>query len=654
MSHRQQLQCLRPWWTGNQRSLKFRQQVSAWTARPSLESLEDRLAMSGHPLTSIPVLHSNPDAPVHIYLKFDGYLDKGWWGQTGAPDRTGTLVDQAGHPYTVNYNHNDSFQPIFDMDGDITTFSDQELQTIHDIWQRVADDYAPFNVDVTTAAVGDLSAGKGVVAAIKYASDGGVAQLGAFNNAGSSRSVYASGQSAAEAATITSQEVAHVFGLNHQLYEGTPLERAIMYPYTDGPNTRRSVWVKGLIDNKGDTQDDVAKLTSVLGLRPDDFGDSMAQAAPLLPNGYEQSRDGVIGQTSDVDFFSVQVGAGAYVVHVDPVENLKAKVQLFDAQGHLLATADPGWATSAVVTQNLPAGKYFIAVSGHGDYEDIGQYTVGVAPAGPRVVASDPHPDHVRLTFDTPVDPVSVNWGQVGVYDRAHHLLPGIRTTVVAGSNNQTWEVDFSPSAQGGYRLEVGPYIRDRWGNAMDQNGNGVFGEPVTDKFVLEDFTAPTVQGVGAAIPFDSSTQNIVVSFSEAIDLDSLRANLTLSGGAVVLGISEAPALDLPTGSSGRSYYIRVSAPPGTYTVTLGTGITDLFGNHLQAPSTSQVKLDWPEVHVAPHGPFANMDPRVATLAPGPSQHPWAPDPPPDPWLDVPLADASPLNSIWMSGAAMM
>ena len=38
----------------------------------------------------------------------------------------------------------------FDQDGDPTTFSDGELSAIAGVWQRVAEDYAPFSVDVTT------------------------------------------------------------------------------------------------------------------------------------------------------------------------------------------------------------------------------------------------------------------------------------------------------------------------------------------------------------------------------------------------------------------------------------------------------------------------------------------------------------------------
>lgn len=77
-------------------------------------------------LDSIPLLHSNPNSPVKLYLDFDGHFEAQWGGF-----------------YNV-------VTPVYDIDGDATTFSQQELNNIYEIWQRIAEDFAPFNVDVTT------------------------------------------------------------------------------------------------------------------------------------------------------------------------------------------------------------------------------------------------------------------------------------------------------------------------------------------------------------------------------------------------------------------------------------------------------------------------------------------------------------------------
>jgi len=38
----------------------------------------------------------------------------------------------------------------FSLDSDLTTFSAAEQTVIQQVWRRVSEDYAPFNVDVTT------------------------------------------------------------------------------------------------------------------------------------------------------------------------------------------------------------------------------------------------------------------------------------------------------------------------------------------------------------------------------------------------------------------------------------------------------------------------------------------------------------------------
>ena len=49
------------------------------------------------------------------------------------------------------------FNPPYDIDGNTAAFSTQELSQIVQIWRGVAEDYAPFNVDVTTEVCGTQS-----------------------------------------------------------------------------------------------------------------------------------------------------------------------------------------------------------------------------------------------------------------------------------------------------------------------------------------------------------------------------------------------------------------------------------------------------------------------------------------------------------------
>src|SRR6266487_5596273 len=78
------------------------------------------------------LLHSRPGATKVIYLDFDGHVT------TGTPWNTWDtqLPNIVSTP--------------FDLDGFPLTFSPTELEYIQHIWQRVAEDYSPFDIDVTT------------------------------------------------------------------------------------------------------------------------------------------------------------------------------------------------------------------------------------------------------------------------------------------------------------------------------------------------------------------------------------------------------------------------------------------------------------------------------------------------------------------------
>src|SRR5690349_1845838 len=75
----------------------------------------------------VPQYDSHPGAPATLYLTFTGDFTSDWDGY---------------HPNTT---------PAYDIDGDPTTFSQTELDNIHQIWARVSEKYSPFNLNVTTA-----------------------------------------------------------------------------------------------------------------------------------------------------------------------------------------------------------------------------------------------------------------------------------------------------------------------------------------------------------------------------------------------------------------------------------------------------------------------------------------------------------------------
>ncbi|MBD1581106.1 zinc-dependent metalloprotease family protein [Pseudoalteromonas sp. S16_S37] len=93
------------------------------------------------PTVDVFKLHSNPSSANKVFLDFDGgqISGKAWGG---------------GASYNAT---------PYDLDGDPTTFNDTERARIHEIWNRMADDFAAFDIDVTTEAPSEFNANTGWV-----------------------------------------------------------------------------------------------------------------------------------------------------------------------------------------------------------------------------------------------------------------------------------------------------------------------------------------------------------------------------------------------------------------------------------------------------------------------------------------------------------
>ena len=88
-------------------------------------------AVPTSPFPASLVFHSKPGAPNVLFLNFSGEDVSGtsWNNSLGR-----TLIPAVA----------------FSSDSDFSTFSDSEQLAIKRIWQRVSEDFTPFNIDVTT------------------------------------------------------------------------------------------------------------------------------------------------------------------------------------------------------------------------------------------------------------------------------------------------------------------------------------------------------------------------------------------------------------------------------------------------------------------------------------------------------------------------
>jgi PKD repeat protein len=349
------------------------------------------------PLTETFKLHSRSGAKRILFLDFDGHLISG----TG---------------WNTSYNGGrDIVAPPWDIDGSPSTFNDTERTRIQQIWQRIAEDYAPFDVDVTTelssesqitrSSTSDEYYGTRVlISAISryFGNYGGIAYVGAFDDVGDQykpalvfpENLGPNGEKyIAEAA---SHEAGHNLGLSHDgtstagYYEGQGTGVTGWAPIMGaGYYENLTQWSKGEYAGANNKQDDLAVMqTYGLPVRIDDHGNTAATASQL-PAGTQLSASGVIERSTDVDVFVFTTGAGAISITLFGSElgpNLDILAELRDANGALLAASNPGDQVYALLDYSVAAGTYYLHVRGTGlgdplttgytSYGSLGQYWI--------------------------------------------------------------------------------------------------------------------------------------------------------------------------------------------------------------------------------------------------------------------------------------
>jgi hypothetical protein len=352
-----------------------------WTdEKPAIQILDTRSSES----LSVPALSSRPTATAKLYLDFDGDFTASW-----GPYVPGTT-------------------PAYDTDDDPTSFSTNELAEITEAWERTAEFYAPFNIDVTTINTGNLNDLQTLRVVIGgngswFAPAGGVAYIDAFSSPFAPNTVWTFSEnlfSPGDVALVNAHEGGHGFGLLHQSEYNSSGVKINEYYAGDGSvaphmgvayGSPRAKWWLGPSSNSATSiQDDIALLSrpaNGFGFAADDIGDTTAAAAAIGTVQAGASATGILHNTSDVDFFRVThsggpISAGVYRQRVSgaAVGMLDASIALFNSSGTLIASqAGPG--LDEAISQNQPAGTYYIRVSSAGNYGDIGGYRLRVAPS---------------------------------------------------------------------------------------------------------------------------------------------------------------------------------------------------------------------------------------------------------------------------------
>ncbi len=311
----------------------------------------------------MPILHSLASAPTAIFIDFDG------------DTTTGTAA--------------------YDEDGNPSTFNATEQANIAEAWRQMSSYFAIFDTDVTTIQPTVPTAWQATGNNIS----GGYSYVGVFPNS-YPRSFNQSGDARTRVSGIA-HEVGHNFGLSHQsdydLLGNKTAEYSSGFDSLHGPimgvDYAQSVhkWFIGHASGSASAlQDDLAVITNKIkvyeavggdGYRPDDFGSTIATASALPTNSGVQGTAGIIERLNDVDAYSFTVGSdGLQTIAATPdaPSAVDLKLEIYDASGSLLAAAD-GANNAQKVTLNLGSGTYYAMLSSHGNYGDLGSYTVAVS-----------------------------------------------------------------------------------------------------------------------------------------------------------------------------------------------------------------------------------------------------------------------------------
>ncbi len=336
---------------------------------------------------NIPTLNSFPAAHSVIFLDFDGQTVSG-----------------------TDWNVNGDFE---------CAPAGISPENILLIFNRVAEDYRPFTINITTdsarywaAPVDSRTRVIITTSSDWYGVAGGVAFTNSFGW-GTDTPCFVFSQllnfNVKNIAEACSHEAGHTLGLWHQSLYDDNCNR--ITEYNPGTGSGETGWAPIMGNSYGQNltlwhngpnqftcsqpQNDLAILTAnaTVQYRDDDYADDFDHATTIAFTNSQFTTDGIIERPGDKDLVRFSLaGTGRLVVLATPYHigdgnaaaDLDVQLELYASNQQLIGSYNPATLLSASVDTFLQAGTYFLQVQGKGnqyapDYASLGSYTITAA-----------------------------------------------------------------------------------------------------------------------------------------------------------------------------------------------------------------------------------------------------------------------------------
>lgn len=335
----------------------------------------------------VPTLNSYPTASAVIFLDFDGHYVSGtMWNVSGA------------------FNCNSS-----GLSSDAIT----------EVFNRVAEDYRPFNINVTTSETkyNQAPANRRIRVVVTTSHEwygttaGGVAYVNSFTWGDNTPCFVFSalhGYNVKNIAEAAAHEAGHTFGLRHQSVYNASCIKTSEYNWGNGTgeigwapimgagyNQNMTLWNSGPNSiSCNNIQSDLTILTNAtngFGYRPDDHTDAYATATTTSFNSSGLlTISGVVERNDDQDLFKftmptygrLQLDAIPYNVGSgNSGSDLDLQVEFLDGSYATIGTYNPGNLLSSLVDSFISAGTYYLRIDGKGniyapEYGSLGSYSL--------------------------------------------------------------------------------------------------------------------------------------------------------------------------------------------------------------------------------------------------------------------------------------